>query len=350
MNTQPENTYVFSSESYIDVETDLPMIRLRCDHVHTPERSIQIAIAPTYGSNILEFKVGADDVFYTDKQTVREGKWTGCFILWPLPNRYDYKGEKAYVYQDKKISLQSIQRKEGNKPLIHGLVDDQHWSVDEVVQTSESISVSTHIRIDAQSPLFQFFPFPSQITLQFVVIPMGFKVVYTVTNEGQSSMPSVFALHPYYRLLSGREQTRVYIPAQHVMKATSDLLPTGTIIPVQGTPYDLTKPQAVAGMMFDDVWTTITPGLSAGIEFPTKGYKVSHVVTEDFTHVVYYSQRESDAGFICLEPQTGSTNAINLDTLAQETQDKDLRKAAHLIEIPVACDHSGTVFFKVEDI
>ncbi len=337
----------FSHDKIFDTETGLTLFLLIYKNKENVDKSIQIAVAPEYGSNIVQFNVGGREVFYTDKQAIKDGKWTGCFVLWPLPNRYDNNGRKEYEFEGQTVSLEDIKRKEGNQSLIHGLVDDQVWKYNEPVVTKNSVNFKTHITITKDSTLYKHFPYESELVMQYTVSKDGVEVMYSVTNKGKRDMPSVFGLHPYYALLGGRERTTVTVPAHSVMKTTNELLPTGEIMDVAGTKYDLNQSQVVKDMMFDDVWTDLEPGRYAYVEYPELNLRISQITSEDFTHIVLYTQRESDLGFICLEPQTGSTNAINLYNKAMKQNDNELARIAHVIVIPPAGNQTGKVKFVV---
>ena len=345
---EKEGKYSFLAHEIKDSDLETTLLVLSSENAEDPERNIIIAVSPEYGSNLMQFKVGDKDIFYTDKELLKDRRWTGCYVLWPLPNRYDMNGTKGYEFEGQTVSLEDVERKEGNKPLIHGLVDDQVWQYEQPEVTDEGVSMKTRIEITKDSPLYAHFPYESELTLQYTVTKDGVEVTYTAVNRGEQNMPSTFALHPYYKLLDGREGTRVRVPARSIMEATEDLLPTGKLLNVEGTAYDLREPKPVKDMMFDDVWTDLEPGEDAYVEYADSKMRIRQKTTDDFTHVVLYTQKESDLGFICLEPQTGSTNSINLDNQAKKQDDEQLKHAAHLIVVPPGESHVGKVKFAVE--
>jgi galactose mutarotase-like enzyme len=78
-------------------------------------------------------------------------------------------------------------------------------------------------------------------------------------NVGQEAEPIAIAWHPYFNLPSGdRTQARVSIPASTIAEVDGydNVFPTGKILPVEGTRFDL---RGVAGVplgnnFFDDNW------------------------------------------------------------------------------------------------
>jgi galactose mutarotase-like enzyme len=81
-------------------------------------------------------------------------------------------------------------------------------------------------------------------------------------NVGTEEEPIAIAWHPYFNLPSGdRTQARVRIPADNIAEVDgyNNVFPTGKVLPVQGTRYDL---RAAGGTplgkeFFDDNWNHI---------------------------------------------------------------------------------------------
>ena len=94
------------------------------------------------------------------------------------------------------------------------------------------------------------------------------------------------------------------------MEATPDLLPTGRLIEVAGTPFDLRRLVCVGSLDLDHVFTRLEPGCYARVEYRGSGLAVDLEATDDFSHLVLYTPRGER--FFCLENQTCSTDAHNL--------------------------------------
>jgi galactose mutarotase-like enzyme len=78
-------------------------------------------------------------------------------------------------------------------------------------------------------------------------------------NIGDEEEPMAIAWHPYFNLPSGdRTQARVSIPASSIAEVDGydNVFPTGKILPVQGTRFDLrgTAGGALGTNFFDDNW------------------------------------------------------------------------------------------------
>jgi galactose mutarotase-like enzyme len=79
-------------------------------------------------------------------------------------------------------------------------------------------------------------------------------------NVGGDAEPMAIAWHPYFNFPSGdREQARVRIPASTVAEVDNydNVFPTGRILPVKGTRFDLNAPggKLLGTEFFDDNWS-----------------------------------------------------------------------------------------------
>jgi len=332
---------MFSSQIFTDKELESTIITLKYTDSQDADKNMSISIAPELGSNLFSFRAGNYDLIYCDKELLKKRVWTGCFVLWPLPNRV--RG-KQYEFEGKTVSLKNIKRNKGNAVLIHGLVDDKKWLYAAPQETGNSISVKTHIPVLPE--IRTYFPFKGSLTLEYILNTNGVKVVYTVENTGNTNMPFGFALHPYFSTISDIDQTTICVPANFVMRADKDLLPTGELSEVSQTEFDLRTPKTVSLLDLDHVFTGLDKEKAAVINYPQQEIRLSIQASEDFTHLVVYTMEKAE-GFICLENQTGSTDMINLYAKAFKENNDTLKKAAHLLILPPHQSHTGFISYKI---
>ncbi|MGA2674171.1 MAG: aldose 1-epimerase [Terracidiphilus sp.] len=87
-------------------------------------------------------------------------------------------------------------------------------------------------------------------------------VSIVATNVGGEAEPIAIAWHPYFNLPSGdRTQVRLHVPASTVAEVDNydNVFPTGKILPVEGTRFDLrvSGGKALGDTFFDDNWSHI---------------------------------------------------------------------------------------------
>lgn len=309
-------------------------------------------VEPRHGSNLCSLRYRGQELLRCDRDLLAAGRWTGTPVLWPFPNRV--RG-KEYRFGGRTVSLAAVVRPEGNWPLIHGLVDDLPWEWEDAAGSGPAVRtwIDWLPAGSAASQLFALYPFPSRLTLEVEAGGDGVRVSYRVDNLGDEDLPFGFALHPYFALLDGG-RSEVLVPADAVMEADDDLLPSGRLLPVdgEGGGCDLRRPVPAASLQLDHVFTRLRPGPGAPclLRHPRRGFELVLRASGDFTHVVLYTMKAASEGFVCLENQTSSTDAVNLHTRAVESGDAALAEAAHLLVVPPGASHGGWIDYRVRPI
>jgi Galactose mutarotase and related enzymes len=328
----------FSAEIAQYKELDTTIVSLAYTDKSHPEHSMEISVAPELGSNLFHFRVGEHELIYHETDLLKKREFTGDYVLWPLPNRVR---AKRYTFAGKEYSLADRVCPGGDPSLVHGLVFDRSWHYQQPVVKADAASVTTYVDIDKDSPFYAGYPFASRLSLTYTLIAEGVRITYRVENKGTQTLPYGFALHPYFSLLSGREQTSITIPANVVMEADNALLPTGRVLDVSGTMYamfDLRAGEPVSHLKLDHVYTDLIPGTPTIIDYRQQGLQLLIAGTEDFTHAVIYTP--AGTSFACIEYQTCSTDAVNFNNQGEER-----KRLAHLLELKPGEVGSGTLSY-----
>lgn len=133
----------------------------------------------------------------------------------------------------------------------------------------------------------------------------------TATNAGHEPLPMGMGWHPYFALPSGvREQARIRIPARTRMAVNDydEVLPTGELLPVAGTPYDFSGPRGapLGGLYLDDCFTDLakTSQGATVVEVldPQAGYGLRILSSSPQVSAVQ-TFAPPDRPFVVLEPQ-----------------------------------------------
>jgi galactose mutarotase-like enzyme len=100
----------------------------------------------------------------------------------------------------------------------------------------------------------------SKTDLDFTITLSADAVDATIVarNVGKEAEPIAIAWHPYFNLPSGdRTQVKLLVPASSMAEVDGydNVFPTGKVLPVEGTRYDLRSGKALGTEFFDDNWS-----------------------------------------------------------------------------------------------
>jgi aldose 1-epimerase len=151
----------------------------------------------------------------------------------------------------------------------------------------------------------------TEVTFEYALRSDALRWTVTAKNAGRGRLPMGIGWHPYFALPSRhREQARLHLPARErtLVNDYDEVLPTGEVVPVAGTPYDFTAPggKPLGSLYLDDCFV--------GLERTREGEVVAEVVDPEASYglrVVGASPHiqalqvygPPDQGFIVLEPQ-----------------------------------------------
>lgn len=151
----------------------------------------------------------------------------------------------------------------------------------------------------------------TEVSFEIALRSESFTLSVTARNVGGEPLPMAIGWHPYFALPSGRRsQARLHVPARRrlLVHDYDEVIPTGEVAPVAGTPYDYSAPggRALGDLFLDDCFVdldrTAEGEVVAEILDPEAGYGMRAVT--DAPHLravqVYAPQ---DVGFVAVEPQ-----------------------------------------------
>jgi galactose mutarotase-like enzyme len=153
-------------------------------------------------------------------------------------------------------------------------------------------------------------PSKTELTFENVLRPDSFRLTITARNVGDEALPIGIGWHPYFTIPSGRrEAARLHLPARSrtLVNDYDEVLPTGEVVPVAGTPYDFSMPggKAVGGLYLDDCFVDLeTAGgqVAAEVIDPAASHGLRVVAASPPVRAIQvYAPPEK--GFIVVEPQ-----------------------------------------------
>ncbi len=303
---------------------------LRYEDPKDPRLNLSARVCPEAGANLFSLVLGETELLHapSDLKALRGGG-TGTPILYPTPNRVR-NGRFAFEGREFKFS-------DDGKTTIHGLVLKSPWKADAPRPDGDGVALRTWIDFEPGAPHHDRFPLKHRLAVDYRLSARAVRIGFTVENRDEKKLPFGFALHPYFRVLGPREQTFLRVPARSRMETTPDLLPTGTLQPLEGAPFDLRTPRPLSELALDDVFWGVKPEEAPGYEARDAGVRVDLPASEHFTHMVVYTPKGRP--FFCMENQTCSTDAHNLHA-------RGLAQEAHLLAVEPGQSMSGWVDFR----
>ena len=319
-------------QAHRDIETGWKVYALTVDDT-------TVRIVPEAGCNVGSIEVAGEEFLLQPPSLIQQqGTKFGVPILYPTPNRVR-DGHYTFDGRDYRFTPNK------GPNFIHGLVHSTAWTVveaRELIDRRGNVEPACELECELPflpgSPRYELFPHPHVLRLVIRVSSKRVRWTYTVDNSsGTTRIPFGFGIHTYFRYQGPRASTYLTLPATDWMEAI-DLLPTGKLIDVAKTPFDLRKARSLEGLFADDVFFGIDPKTPTLIEHRAVGSTLSINVSDDFTHAVVFSPPDKEA--FCVENQTCSTDAHNLYA-------NGLTRAAHLLIVEPGEVHSGHIEYQI---
>lgn len=303
---------------------------LRCDGAHT----LEARIAPSAGANLYSLSYDSRELIYLpDTLSVFDGSRYGTPVLYPTPCRIP--GGK-FTFGGENFDF-GINRDDTH---IHGLVRDAEWQWEPPVVEGNEAVFSAWIDFEPDTPLYVKFPFRHRLILTFALHAEGLKISFAVKNRDSRPLPFGLGFHPYWNYVGGREDIWLSAPVSDRMEL-ENLTPTGRLIPVTGTTFDISHPVEVYRIRMDDVFYRMEPGLTALIDHRRSKTQLTLNVSRQFGHLIVYAQPENP--FFCVENLTASPDAHNLHA-------RGFPDESGLIAVPPHSETSGWIEYVVETV
>ena len=233
------------------------------------------------------------------KAYAEQGKTMGVPLLYPWANRlarfgYDAAGRQVTLSEDDP----RLPRDSAGLP-IHGVLPNLlRWEAD---QSGRPDALTA--RLDWRSDdLLELFPFVHEVRCQATVGRAELTVTTTVSAVGEDRVPVSFGYHPYTRVPgAARDEWRIALAASERLVLDDRSIPTGERAPLDRPRFTL------ADRSLDDAFVPASE--------PTafEAAAADDRLTVEFLGGYGYAQVFAPAGqeFICFEPMTAPTNALN---------------------------------------
>ena len=227
--------------------------------------------------------------------------------LLPWPNRlqdgrYDFGG----------ITYQTALTEPAKYNAIHGLTRWRNWSAAE----HEGERVLMTLLLHPQ----EGYPFTLSLGIEYRLSQHGLSVVTMATNAGSQPLPYGAGQHPYVTVGTAVIDDAVLrVPALLRLDVDDRLIPTGSLIPVQRTPFDFVEPRRIGATQLDTAFTSLRPdadGLTrVDMEAPDGGRRLTLWMDGSYRFLMVFTgdtipqvgRRRRGLG---IEPMTCAPNAF----------------------------------------
>lgn len=280
----------------------------------------EVWVDPENGFTVLRIASDGIDLILYDPERRAAGRTYAVPILYPTPNRV--RGDRfSFAGKDYPARM-------------HGIVTARAFAVVDRREFEAGASVTAETEFSPEAADWNLFPWRSTLSVRIELTEGCLLWRYAVRNNDDRPLPFGFALHPFF-IRHGK--TIVRLSAASVMEADEGKLPTGRLLPVEDTPFDLRLGVDAEYIDLDHVYFDERP-IVAELSFPEIGRSISLSASPDFNHAVVYTPRGRN--FVCVENQTCSTDAHNLDAAGYSRE-------ANLITVPAGGERSGWVRLQV---
>jgi aldose 1-epimerase len=226
----------------------------------------------------------------------RKGRQTGLPLLAPWGNRLEGWHYRA-ANLDVDLEGLALPTDEHGLPIHGTMTAAAGW---EVLAREES-RLSARFRYGARPDLLAAFPFPHDLEIDAHIDHDALRIATTLLPTSDRRVPVAFAWHPYLRLPTGdRGSWRLRLPVRDHLELDTRGIPTGA----SKTEFAETEP--VGDRTFDDLYEL---GDDHEIALESGGRRLTVQYDTGYPYAQVFAPPGAD--FVCVEPMTAATNALN---------------------------------------
>jgi len=279
---------------------------------------MSVGIVPELGNLAYEFKANGKDVLIPPDSlkayVERHSFGSGIPFLAPYANRinhdyYHFEG-KRYLLND---AIGNLLRDDSRQP-IHGLVVfERRWKVVKTGATNSLGAFATsRLEFYKYPDLMEQFPFAHTIEMTYRLKDGKLQNTTEIHNAGAADMPIDIGFHPYFLPDGPRQDWTLSLAAKYHWILDKQLIPTGE----RESPDNFlpgSKHFRLGETFIDDNFSDLERDNEGFGRISVKGQarKVELVYSREYDYAVVYAPLKKT--LICIETQTGPTNAFNLN-------------------------------------
>lgn len=295
--------------SNVFFEDGIEVVQLSCI-----SSQLEVKIAVNIGNTLFSIKKQGTEYLYFPFKLVDYKviiQLAGNPFMHPWANRLEGDCIKidniTYPFPDEQGDLLY---RDANKLPLHGLLlKSDKWKTKEIIVKENSI---IHISIfdfnDAD--FLKIFPFPHIIEMQTELSENGVSINVVIKNVGLHKMPISFGFHPYFlREIHNNDSLQMSVPFENIIEVDEFMIPNGNkknkqLVFVEFDHDDI----FIANHFFDNGFCDINKDRIASFSNEKDNCKLDF---GDYSFGQIYAPNSSEKPYICIEPMTAPTNALN---------------------------------------
>jgi aldose 1-epimerase len=200
--------------------------------------------------------------------------------------------------------------RDGNNLPLHGLLlKSDKWETIELYNDEQTCYHLAEFKFE-DSNLLSLIPFKHKILMKHQLINNELKIETTLINEDEKPMPVSFGFHPYF--IKTNENATLKIPADEVIEVNDIMIPTGNFFNKNKKWNFINDEISLKNNAFDDGFQQLKRNENQISEFFSDNLKIAF--GKNFPFAQIYAPSNTDKPYVCIEPMTAATNALNNNT------------------------------------
>ena len=270
------------------------------------------AVVSSYGASLRRYwKItpgGERDIAwgYESRESKKGGQGD---VLIPFPGRIP---GGHYRFQGHEHTLERNDKEGPNA--IHGFVRTREWSA-----RSSGSAAGFRLKLLASEMAARGYPFSLDIGVSYELSAQGLRCEFSIQNIGDTDAPVAAGFHPYFVGAAPRvDGSTLRLPARKLIEFAPGFIPTGKVLPLEGTGLDFTSARTIGPTAFNHCLADLerdASGLAhASLLDPATGFQTKIWMSSRLEYLVVYTGEAlgPDARkAIAIEPMTCGTDAFN---------------------------------------
>ena len=229
-------------------------------------------------------------------------------VLIPFPGRVS-GGKYTFAGTPYQMDLNDTE----TPSAIHGFLRRTLWDVS--AQTPYEVTFTTTLAADAHPG----YPFALAVSVTYALNGAGLETRFEIENVGDKPAPVAAGFHPYFSAGSALINTdTLHVPFASYLEF-KDLLPTGKVLPVDGTEFDFRQPRPIGETVLNICYLHPARDADERLRIRLAGSSAQKAVTvwmnKTFDYVVLYSgdplPGDHRRRALAIEPMTCGVDAFN---------------------------------------